>query len=200
LINRWYVLSAAHCFGGTGLENGKVGLGDWKLDTKLDCVDGRCLPEPQIIDIQEVIVHENYIRTRRKVDNDIALVKLRSMVELTNYIKPVCLPFGNAVDFESLGVNNLQNDIEGVRAHAIGWGRTTPTDEGPDESTETSSVFQTSDQLWVDLPILSQSQCQQSWSTVTYERQVCAGGETGKDSCKGDSGGPLVLNKFKWIE
>merc|ERR1711872_1149304 len=51
-------------------------------------------------------------------------------------------------------------------------------------------------QQFVDLPIISEEKCKIKWPGISYPKQVCAGGEQGKDSCKGDSGGPLVINKF----
>ena len=46
---------------------------------------------------------------------------------------------------------------------------------------------------FVDVPILSDSVCQQAYGNIPTNLQVCAGvSQGGKDSCQGDSGGPLV--------
>lgn len=43
------------------------------------------------------------------------------------------------------------------------------------------------------MPIVPNEKCQQLFKSVNIRpSQLCAGGETGIDSCKGDSGGPLV--------
>ncbi|CAB1334004.1 unnamed protein product, partial [Coregonus sp. 'balchen'] len=47
----------------------------------------------------------------------------------------------------------------------------------------------------VDIPILSNKDCEESYPGQITDTMVCAGYlEGGKDSCQGDSGGPLVCN------
>lgn len=51
--------------------------------------------------------------------------------------------------------------------------------------------------MFVSLPVISQKQCQKNYENHTRvkitDKQLCAGGERGKDSCGGDSGGGLFL-------
>lgn len=66
-----------------------------------------------------------------------------------------------------------------------GWGAT--------DSLDISSV---SDRLmYVQVPILPRGMCKSVYgrSKIT-QAMICAGGETGRDSCSGDSGGPLLMN------
>ncbi|XP_008336629.1 trypsin-2-like, partial [Cynoglossus semilaevis] len=47
----------------------------------------------------------------------------------------------------------------------------------------------------LDLPILSDSDCRNSYPGMITNAMFCAGYlEGGKDSCQGDSGGPVVCN------
>jgi len=205
LINKWFVLTAAHCK--RSIEGGKANIGDWKISTKEDCFGPKssafrkCLPQNQIIDIEKVIEHPGYSGTQgNNVPNDIALVKLKTKVTYDEQsVVPACLPLG-AEGLELLRISNFNNDIIGVRAHAVGWGitqnETLDTPKG-EIDTETNSKASTDEQMRVDLPIITLAKCTESWAGVrSYSKQLCAGGETGKDSCKGDSGGPLVISKF----
>uniref|UniRef100_A0A3P9LFG8 Peptidase S1 domain-containing protein n=1 Tax=Oryzias latipes TaxID=8090 RepID=A0A3P9LFG8_ORYLA len=54
----------------------------------------------------------------------------------------------------------------------------------------------------VSVPIVSNTQCRDSYSSLT-SNMMCAGlTEGGKDSCQGDSGGPLVSknNDTRWVQ
>ena len=74
-----------------------------------------------------------------------------------------------------------------------GWGRTNNNyfDKGDvDETGAFSSIL-----LKVETPFIPIAECKRKHSVfniITDEKQVCAGGLSGKDSCSGDSGGPLI--------
>ncbi|KAF0292713.1 Phenoloxidase-activating factor 3 [Amphibalanus amphitrite] len=94
-----------------------IRLGEHDLDNELDCQrlsDGmqRCADPPQNFDIEEVITHDQYdspIRLR----NDIALVRLSRPANLTTFVSPLCLPFGQR-----------EEQFVGERPWAVGFGLT----------------------------------------------------------------------------
>lgn len=48
----------------------------------------------------------------------------------------------------------------------------------------------------VRVPVVKNDKCQAIYSTegkILTEKQICAGGLEGQDSCRGDSGGPLMV-------
>lgn len=47
--------------------------------------------------------------------------------------------------------------------------------------------------LSIDVPIVSSEICAKV--LVIDDTRLCAGGETGKNSCQSDSGGPLVVSR-----
>uniref|UniRef100_A0A3B5M4M6 Peptidase S1 domain-containing protein n=1 Tax=Xiphophorus couchianus TaxID=32473 RepID=A0A3B5M4M6_9TELE len=121
----------------------------------------------------QIIVHPDYNSNTN--DNDVALVQLFSAVTFTNYVRPVCLAADGSV-FPS-----------GLDCWVTGWG------------TLSYDISQTLQE--VDVPIVSNSQCSASYSTLT-NNMLCAGlTNGGKDSCQGDSGGPLVTkNGTVWVQ
>lgn len=177
LITKWYVLTAAHCvsFLGSSLKLKDVILGEWDVRKDPDCerVEGElfCAPRIRIVQIDNIIAHPGY--TPQVLADDIALIRLARPADFTlETMKPICLPTTPELQSEKL---------EGMQGVVAGWGAT--------EDGLQSSVL-----LSVDLPIITNRECQEIYngSPRIFDSQMCAGGEPDKDSCGGDSGGPLM--------
>lgn len=121
LINERYVLTAAQCVSGIPEDWTIVGvrLGEHDLSSDQDCEqDGQyklCADAHQDLQIEKIIVHEDYNATMTKHWNDIALVRLEQDVIYSEYINPICLPVEE---------NDHQRNNTGQRAIEVGWSRT----------------------------------------------------------------------------
>jgi len=197
IVNKWYVLTAAHCYpypDSIDKEKEVITIGEYELGSVRDCQGNEnCLDDLQIRKPQNIIIHQDYKRTsRRGVLNDIALVKVDTMIDFKKFVRPVCLPLGTSEEFDFLGIRNYDEDIVGIKGHVIGWGYTSsPLGRNKTNMENT--------QQKVNLPVIDSEQCAQEYNTlkktVSFDDKFCAG-EDGKDSCNGDSGGPMVINKF----
>ena len=112
--------------------------------------------------------------------NDIALIKLDGEAEYHNFVQPICLPWWD--DHEDY----TRNTFAGNRAtiEVAGWGATGATGTNP------ADVLQ-----YLEVPIFEQTRCTETYKqrgATLEEKQLCAGGERGKDSCSGDSGSGLM--------
>ncbi|XP_038566896.1 trypsin-1-like isoform X2 [Micropterus salmoides] len=121
----------------------------------------------QFISASHIIQHPSF--NRNTLENDIMLLKLSKPATLNKYVQPVALPTSCAP--------------AGTMCKVSGWGNTM-------SSTDDSNRLQC-----VDVPILSDKDCNSSYPSMIDNSMFCAGYlEGGKDSCQGDSGGPVVCN------
>uniref|UniRef100_A0A1W7R7Y9 CLIP domain-containing serine protease n=1 Tax=Aedes albopictus TaxID=7160 RepID=A0A1W7R7Y9_AEDAL len=176
LINERYVVTAAHCVASMRYRKlVDVRLGEWDLNTTLDCSKTECFVEFQDdYPIEKVIVHERFSLNNLNKANDIALLKLNKTVERTELVAPICIPTPEMDD--SIEVERSLFDV-------AGWG-----------TTETG--FFSRRKMKVTLPGQRIESCNQAFASYNVsftEFQLCVGGVDGKDSCKGDSGGPLMM-------
>ncbi|XP_065072462.1 CLIP domain-containing serine protease B10 [Ochlerotatus camptorhynchus] len=185
LINRRYVLTAAHCLDNVHLDGGErfvnVRLGEHNTATDVDCdeeVDENirvCADPPQNIGFEEIILHPGYGKKDPNQHHDVALIRLARDAEMNWFVTPICLP-----DAEFVGTRAGQN------VTIAGFGHT--------GRSRHSGVKQKA-----LVPIVDQQQCRQKWSRITLsEGQLCAGAQYSIDSCSGDSGGPLMTQSLYW--
>ncbi|XP_008281550.1 testisin-like, partial [Stegastes partitus] len=171
LINKEFVLSAAHCFSDSDPEGWTVVLGRQNQQGTN--------PNEVSRTIAEVILHPNYDSITS--DNDIALLRLSSPVQFTDYIRPVCLAASDSV------FNN------GTDSWVTGWGAVAEDVWLPFPGTLQE----------VEVPVLGNRQCNclNGVGTIT-DNMICAGVLAGgKDSCQGDSGGPMVNQQGSvWVQ
>ncbi|XP_035695563.1 trypsin-2-like [Branchiostoma floridae] len=116
----------------------------------------------------QTFTHPNYNSDHQ---SDIGLIKLASPVTFNDYIMPACLPSSSDV----LPARTMVS--------VSGWGITS------------TGGFTASYLQQMDVPIVSDANCQEIWgSVVDISVDICAGyvRQGGIDSCSGDSGGPLV--------
>uniref|UniRef100_H2LKA2 Transmembrane serine protease 5 n=1 Tax=Oryzias latipes TaxID=8090 RepID=H2LKA2_ORYLA len=123
--------------------------------------------------VEKIIYNKNY--NHRTHDSDIALIKLRTPLNFTDTIRPICLP-------------QYKYDLPGgTQCWISGWGYTKPDDvQSPDTLKE------------APVPLISTKKCNSScmYNGEITPRMLCAGYTEGKvDACQGDSGGPLVCQE-----
>ncbi|XP_023267101.1 serine protease 33-like [Seriola lalandi dorsalis] len=135
--------------------------------------------------VRQVVIPSGYSEPHG--GKDLALVQLSSPVLWSDRVRPVCLPASGTL-FPS-----------GMLCSVTGWGNI--RDDVPLQGVGTLQEVQ--------VPIISQSSCQEMYQTNPTERvdilydMICAGyQEGGKDSCQGDSGGPLVCKMVNgtWVQ
>ncbi|CAL4202489.1 unnamed protein product, partial [Meganyctiphanes norvegica] len=123
----------------------------------------------QRFDVSQVINHPSYITNPWNNGHDISLLELSGEVDFSiTQIRPICLP-------------STQDLFVGAQATVTGFGRTSAT-------ADQSLVL-----MEVDIPVVSNYQCQQTYGTDSIDdTMVCAGEGAGNGACMGDSGGPLI--------
>uniref|UniRef100_A0A669FBU9 Peptidase S1 domain-containing protein n=1 Tax=Oreochromis niloticus TaxID=8128 RepID=A0A669FBU9_ORENI len=171
LINKEWVMSAAHCFSGSSPSGWTVSLG-------LQSLQGEN-PNKVSRNVAKIILHPNY--DSETYDNDIALLRLSSPVRFTDYIRPVCLAASGSV------FNN------GTDSWVTGWGAVKEGVALP--------FPQTLQEVEVPVVGNRQCNCLNGVGTVTDNMICAGVLAGGKDSCQGDSGGPMVSKQGSvWVQ
>ncbi|XP_040067952.1 chymotrypsin-like protease CTRL-1 [Ixodes scapularis] len=158
LISDQHVLTAAHCVWGTRPANLKIHLGSHRRQ--------RREPAELVVGVHEICIHPA-ARTSLQpgLMQDIAIIKLKSKVNTTTTIQPVCLPGNN----EELSKTS--------KVFVLGWGAT-------ERSHGSAELKQTRVQY------LSNRDCRARGVRVIS--QIFCGGHIHGSACRGDSGGPVV--------
>ncbi|XP_058459171.1 uncharacterized protein LOC131435375 [Malaya genurostris] len=163
LISKYHILTAAHCLIGYPKGAYMIRIGDYNTEA---------LEQAEIdIFIEDYYIHENF-RVGHHMNNDIAVVLLKTPIRFNEFVQPVCLPAKS------------QPYQEGMNCTISGWG-----------STQSGSSVHSLELRAAKVPLLADTVCNQPevYGNNVTEGMFCAGAlDGGVDACEGDSGGPLV--------
>jgi secreted trypsin-like serine protease len=166
LIDPQWVVTAAHCVTSATLLGGTSYTGYNEVDILAGCND-LYSSTCQRIPATAIYVARAYSASAE--EHDIALIKLSQAVTSTDTVVTATM--------------TTSEPAEGTATQALGWGNMDAA----------GSSYPTTLQI-VDVPIVSRTTCNTSYSGSITDNMICAGyAAGGKDSCQGDSGGPLVL-------
>ncbi|XP_071486382.1 uncharacterized protein [Diadema antillarum] len=122
---------------------------------------------------EEIFLHPNY--DREFTDFDIAVIRLQTPMNLTDYVTTACLP-----------TRDMKSVFERERTVTMsGWGTLYQGGRLTDQLRE------------VSVPLVNLTQCREEYKPFPItDNMICTGPkEGGKDSCQGDSGGPTVTKE-----
>nr|XP_015196912.1 PREDICTED: transmembrane protease serine 2 [Lepisosteus oculatus] len=169
IITPDWILTAAHC-----VEK-YSSPGDWTVSAGVLTLSAtRRAPQYTV----SHIISNSYDTDTK--NNDVALMKLHTPLQLSGTVMPVCLP--------NVGLNIYPNQ----KCWISGWGAT--RDGG--SSSETLMKAQVS--------LIDRAACNKRtvYAGLITNTMICAGSlQGGVDSCQGDSGGPLVaeVDSLWWL-
>jgi len=203
LLNRRYVITAAHCHNPNvkKLAIAEVVLGEWNLEHDPDCAGDinnstgfiGCKPNSPFKKAQrfeitqgDITQHEDWSLAKvAENGNDILLIRLPRlastfMEDFDEIVSPVCLGWDNTIEVPK------ENYL------VSGWGRTNNV-YGDRGDIGVSGAHSAKLQK-LEVPFIDIETCKNDFPIFKQltEKQLCAGGKAGEDSCSGDSGGPLV--------
>ncbi|XP_026077201.1 trypsin II-P29 isoform X1 [Carassius auratus] len=173
LINKDWVLTAAHCFQEFNASHILMYFGRLNQSGSNPYETNRTA--------SQIINHPNF--NISNVDNDIALVQLSSSVTFSDHIKPVCLAAAGSV----FGA--------GIESWVTGWGTL------QSNGTQIPNTLQQVMVPVVNNSACAKAY--EGVNISITSNMICAGllNQGGKDSCQGDSGGPMVSkNGSLWIQ
>merc|ERR1719499_2357773 len=126
IINKRYILSAAHCFGKAGETNIKVNENNYVMLGSHDMMG----MDSQFLMIEKIIMHPKY---NTELGNDVAIIKVSSDIVFSDKVRPVCL------------ATDKNKDYTGQLATVTGWGGTkgyNPGQKAPEQPAQYIRVLQ----------------------------------------------------------
>nr|XP_046150116.1 transmembrane protease serine 5-like isoform X1 [Oncorhynchus gorbuscha] len=166
IITSQWVVTAAHCVHNYRLPQ----VSSWVVYAGIVTRSSAKMSQYIGYPVEKILYNKNY--NPRSHDNDIALMKLRTPLNFSDTIRPICLP-------------QYERDLPGgTQCWISGWGYTQPDDVLIPATLKEAPV-----------PLISTKKCNSScmYNGEITPRMLCAGFTEGKvDACQGDSGGPLV--------
>ncbi|XP_016957867.2 serine protease grass [Drosophila biarmipes] len=178
LINHWFVLTAAQCIP-DDLEI-TVHLGEYNLDTKVDCEKHRCQKAVQEYAVDMAFKHAFYEPETH--DNDIGMLRLDKRVTYLVHIKPICI----FVD------ERMREQVDQLNTFTTtGWGET--------GEKKRSSVLQK-----MDISRQPKELCSEIFGKPLSSDQIC-GGNGNSTLCTGDIGSPQIRemrhkNHYRYVQ
>jgi len=191
IINHWYIVTAGHCVT-RAISITNVRTGVWEVsDEKYKLADN---PEKQdfTISSDNIIAHERFRIKRSNIENDIALIRLPTLLKYNDLTQPACLPLPDNVTYVGLQ-SNWKDDTIDKTATVVGWGYSC-YEEDTRAFCNANSTVGSRNQLKLTVPLVRNTVCTGSKSKPDADLQICAGGVAGKSACRGDSGGGLFIN------
>ncbi|XP_059608050.1 venom serine protease-like [Phlebotomus argentipes] len=165
-VSNWRVVTAQHCLGGQTPSNVGVLVGEYDTSTGSDT------PYTALYSSESFVCYTN-CNTNPNGQNDIALIKTRTEIQMNPGVGIVCLPWKYAT--------NTANQFAGATVEVTGWGDLDFGGPGTNVQQKTR------------LSVITQSACQSALgTTITDARQVCTYGQGNTDTCQRDSGEGLL--------
>lgn len=176
LVSDRYVLTAAHCLTSS---LARVRLGEYNVNTAEDCMykgtapgfSRYCNNNTISVGYDKYVVHPGYNYYAVPFDarpNDIALLRLRYPVPITDYIRPVCLPSDDLA----------KNEVKFLSA---GWGASLQR-----------RFLQSNVKRNSRLVLVGNNLCEGAYGMFMSGDFICTQSKSSKSACIGDSGGPLM--------
>jgi len=177
LLNKQFVLTAAHCK--TEEKILKLRLGVHELARY--AADDESQYQNFDISSGNFVSHEDYERKeptsrgeKPTIRNDIALIKLPRDAEFNQFVQPSCWESQQSI-----------ND----KLTVVGWGKTNKY-----QVSQTINGVYSNEQRALEVPVVNTNDCKNDYGFNVDKTHLCAGGNSGEDSCSGDSGGGLFSN------
>lgn len=176
LINDRWAVTAAHVV--ENVQETTLHLYGGLVDGRAASADTKFYDKDNVVDItsEKIIIHPGYARNvndRTNFDNDIALIRFATRVNLGPNLLPICLPEGN------------EDLVENEQGTVSGFGVTDRNRHSPKLRYASIGVFSTKE--CQNTPLFSTNN-----PMIFTDNMFCAGAD-GRDSCEKDSGGPFVL-------